>query len=103
MRRFPCPTALCNRDDLLKAVEEHQVIIIVGETGSGKTTQIPQVSPASSQHLCALVGCCVRVDATSSGKTTQIPQVRCLLLFKGPQCSQGRMLPARVRCCLACA
>ncbi len=30
------------RDDLLAAVAEYQVLIIVGETGSGKTTQIPQ-------------------------------------------------------------
>ena len=30
------------RDDLLKAISEYQVLIIVGETGSGKTTQIPQ-------------------------------------------------------------
>ncbi|KAJ3025529.1 UNVERIFIED_CONTAM: putative pre-mRNA-splicing factor ATP-dependent RNA helicase dhx16 [Siphonaria sp. JEL0065] len=30
------------RNELLAAVEEFQVLIIVGETGSGKTTQIPQ-------------------------------------------------------------
>ncbi|KAI9820427.1 MAG: hypothetical protein M1832_003760 [Thelocarpon impressellum] len=30
------------RDDLLAAVAQYQVLIIVGETGSGKTTQIPQ-------------------------------------------------------------
>ncbi|XP_062179800.1 pre-mRNA-splicing factor ATP-dependent RNA helicase DEAH1-like [Phragmites australis] len=30
------------KDKLLKAIAEHQVIIVVGETGSGKTTQIPQ-------------------------------------------------------------
>ena len=30
------------RDDLIAAVMEHQVLIIEGETGSGKTTQIPQ-------------------------------------------------------------
>lgn len=30
------------RDELLQAVEDYQTIIIVGETGSGKTTQIPQ-------------------------------------------------------------
>ncbi|MCJ1352721.1 MAG: hypothetical protein MMC33_002705 [Icmadophila ericetorum] len=30
------------RDELLAAIAEHQVLIIVGETGSGKTTQIPQ-------------------------------------------------------------
>ncbi|WJX71615.1 Pre-mRNA-splicing factor ATP-dependent RNA helicase DEAH1 [Trifolium repens] len=30
------------RDDFLQAVRDHQIIVIVGETGSGKTTQIPQ-------------------------------------------------------------
>uniref|UniRef100_A0A8C5QM52 RNA helicase n=1 Tax=Leptobrachium leishanense TaxID=445787 RepID=A0A8C5QM52_9ANUR len=30
------------RSDLIKAVSEHQILIIEGETGSGKTTQIPQ-------------------------------------------------------------
>ncbi|XP_070581669.1 pre-mRNA-splicing factor ATP-dependent RNA helicase DHX16-like [Ptychodera flava] len=30
------------RDDLLDAIDQHQVLIIEGETGSGKTTQIPQ-------------------------------------------------------------
>ncbi|KAJ6652892.1 hypothetical protein lerEdw1_010550 [Lerista edwardsae] len=30
------------REDLLAAIDEHQVLIIEGETGSGKTTQIPQ-------------------------------------------------------------
>ena len=30
------------REDLLQAIEEHQILIIEGETGSGKTTQIAQ-------------------------------------------------------------
>jgi pre-mRNA-splicing factor ATP-dependent RNA helicase DHX16 len=30
------------RQQFLNALEEHQVLIIVGETGSGKTTQLPQ-------------------------------------------------------------
>ena len=30
------------RDDIIQAVRDYQVLIIVGETGSGKTTQIPQ-------------------------------------------------------------
>lgn len=28
--------------EIAKAIEEHQVVIIAGETGSGKTTQIPR-------------------------------------------------------------
>lgn len=30
------------RDQFLKSVDENQVLIVVGETGSGKTTQLPQ-------------------------------------------------------------
>ncbi len=31
------------RDEIRKAIEEHQVVVICGETGSGKTTQIPKI------------------------------------------------------------
>lgn len=34
------------REELLKAIGEHQVLIIVGETGSGKTTQVRRHPPA---------------------------------------------------------
>ena len=30
------------RDELLQAIDRYQVLIVVGETGSGKTTQLPQ-------------------------------------------------------------
>ena len=30
------------RDEFIAALEQHQILIIVGETGSGKTTQLPQ-------------------------------------------------------------
>lgn len=32
-----------HRADIKKAIEDHQVVIIAGETGSGKTTQIPKM------------------------------------------------------------
>ncbi|MGE4426605.1 MAG: ATP-dependent RNA helicase HrpA [Solirubrobacteraceae bacterium] len=31
------------RDDLRAAIEAHQVIVVAGETGSGKTTQLPKI------------------------------------------------------------
>uniref|UniRef100_UPI00257DF521 ATP-dependent RNA helicase HrpA n=1 Tax=Pseudomonas sp. UBA2522 TaxID=1947309 RepID=UPI00257DF521 len=32
-----------NRDEIKKALAEHQVLVIAGETGSGKTTQLPKI------------------------------------------------------------
>src|ERR671933_262333 len=31
------------RDDLRAAIRDHQVVVVAGETGSGKTTQLPKV------------------------------------------------------------
>ncbi len=38
--------------DIARAVREHDVVVVLAETGSGKTTQIPQVrpSPLASLH-----------------------------------------------------
>lgn len=32
------------RDDIAAAIRDHQVVIVAGETGSGKTTQIPKIA-----------------------------------------------------------
>ncbi|XP_078430024.1 pre-mRNA-splicing factor ATP-dependent RNA helicase DEAH1-like [Wolffia australiana] len=45
------------REDLLKAVEEYQVLVIVGETGSGKTTQIPQYLHEAGYTQRGKIGC----------------------------------------------
>ncbi len=31
------------KDEILAAIRDHQVVIVAGETGSGKTTQLPRV------------------------------------------------------------
>jgi ATP-dependent helicase HrpA len=31
------------RDEILAAIRDHQVVIVAGETGSGKTTQLPKI------------------------------------------------------------
>jgi len=34
------------RDEIMAAISEHQVVIVCGETGSGKTTQLPKIALA---------------------------------------------------------
>ena len=34
---------VARREDLARAISDHQVIIVCGETGSGKTTQLPKI------------------------------------------------------------
>ena len=45
------------RDEFLAAVKENQVLILVGETGSGKTTQIPQYLHEIGYSELGKIGC----------------------------------------------
>lgn len=45
------------REELLAAIADHQVLVIVGETGSGKTTQIPQYLHEAGYTKRGKVGC----------------------------------------------
>ncbi|KAA0158097.1 hypothetical protein FNF31_03884 [Cafeteria roenbergensis] len=45
------------REELLQAVSEYQVMVVVGETGSGKTTQIPQYLHEVGYTKLGRVGC----------------------------------------------
>ena len=40
------------RDEIMAAMAAHQVIIVCGETGSGKTTQLPKIALAMGRGLC---------------------------------------------------
>ena len=44
------------REDLLEAIREHQVVIICGETGSGKTTQLPKLCLELGRGKRGLIG-----------------------------------------------
>ncbi|KAK6930841.1 DEAD-box helicase, OB fold [Dillenia turbinata] len=58
------------RDDLLQVIRENQVVVVVGETGSGKTTQLTQYLHEDGYTENGIVGCTQprRVAAMSVAK-----------------------------------
>ncbi|WP_432069426.1 ATP-dependent RNA helicase HrpA [Streptomyces sp. AA1529] len=44
------------KDEILATVRDHQVVIIAGETGSGKTTQIPKICMELGRGLRGVIG-----------------------------------------------
>lgn len=44
------------RDDIAKAIAENQVVIVAGETGSGKTTQLPKICAELGRGKYGLIG-----------------------------------------------
>ncbi|MFE3687747.1 ATP-dependent RNA helicase HrpA [Streptomyces sp. NPDC059095] len=44
------------KDDILEAIRDHQVVIVAGETGSGKTTQIPKICMELGRGVRGMIG-----------------------------------------------
>ena len=44
-------------DEIVKLIREHQVVVIAGETGSGKTTQLPKLCLAAGRGEAGMIGC----------------------------------------------
>ncbi|MDG6778164.1 ATP-dependent RNA helicase HrpA [Thiomicrorhabdus sp. zzn3] len=45
------------REELVELIKQHQVVVIAGETGSGKTTQIPKMCLQAGQGVFGRIGC----------------------------------------------
>ena len=45
------------RDEIVAAIQAHSVVIVVGETGSGKTTQLPKMCLDALRGIDGLIGC----------------------------------------------
>jgi len=60
----------CVRDELLQIIRENQVVVVVGETGSGKTTQMTQYLHEDGHTTYGMIGCTQprRVAAMSVAK-----------------------------------
>ncbi|MBB5358962.1 ATP-dependent helicase HrpA [Rhodanobacter sp. ANJX3] len=44
-------------DDIIELIRKHQVVVIAGETGSGKTTQLPKLCLAAGRGEAGMIGC----------------------------------------------
>jgi ATP-dependent helicase HrpA len=44
------------KDDILAAIRDHQVVVVAGETGSGKTTQLPKICLELGRGVRGLIG-----------------------------------------------
>lgn len=44
------------KQDILEAIRDHQVVIVAGETGSGKTTQLPKICMELGRGVKGLIG-----------------------------------------------
>merc|ERR1719319_1506049 len=77
---------IAEEQNIMETINNHQVTVLAGETGSGKTTQVPQFLYEAGYARNKMIGVTEprRVAAmamstrvaleTGSGKTTQVPQ-----------------------------
>jgi ATP-dependent helicase HrpA len=55
--QFPAELPVsARREDIAEAIRDHQVVIVAGETGSGKTTQLPKICLALGRGSDAMIG-----------------------------------------------
>lgn len=59
-RKICYPTELpiyTRKDEIVEAIRDHPVVIVTGETGSGKTTQLPKMCLEAGRGIKGLIGC----------------------------------------------
>ena len=53
---FPDLPVSARRDEIARALRDHQVVIVSGETGSGKTTQLPKICMQLGRGVAGMIG-----------------------------------------------
>ena len=43
-------------EEITRALRDHQVVVVAGETGSGKTTQLPKIALAAGRGRNGMIG-----------------------------------------------
>ncbi len=58
MLNFPSELPItAHVDEIIQALRQHQVLIVCGDTGSGKTTQLPKIALKAGRGQRGLIGC----------------------------------------------
>ena len=55
--RYPDLPISRHREEIAAALRRHQVVVVVGETGSGKTTQLPKIALEVAGNRRGKLGC----------------------------------------------
>ena len=53
----PALPITAHREEILQAIARHQLIVVAGETGSGKTTQLPKLCLEAERGTRGMIGC----------------------------------------------
>ncbi len=53
---YPDLPIIQKKDQIVRALAQHQVIVVCGETGSGKTTQLPKICLEAGRGMCGMIG-----------------------------------------------
>ena len=53
---FPDLPVSARREEIARAIRDHQVVIVSGETGSGKTTQLPKICMQLGRGVAGMIG-----------------------------------------------
>ena len=53
---FPDLPVSERREEIARAIRDHQVVIVSGETGSGKTTQLPKICMQLGRGVAGMIG-----------------------------------------------
>lgn len=103
LARLAYPSELpitARKDEIVRALQQHRVIIVAGETGSGKTTQLPKMCLEAGLGLKGRIGCTQprRVAALSISRriaaeleVTWGHEVGCKIRFADETSSQTRI------------
>ena len=78
-----------NVDEIKSLISEHQIVIVCGTTGSGKTTQLPKILLESGYGVKGRIGCTQPRRLAASGMGRRVA--------KEMYCSYGRQVGCKVR------